>query len=79
MGHIVSVRDLDEKFKEYRYSVVNWLLLTVMKTLKKENYVSSAFYFILVQHFKFPAHGTIIISQNILTQRLQISTGKNRV
>lgn len=43
MDHIVSVIDFDEKFKEYRYSVVNWLLLTVMKTLKKENYVSSAF------------------------------------
>lgn len=43
MDHIVSVIDLDEKLKEYRYSVVNWLLLTVMKTLKKEHYVSSAF------------------------------------
>ena len=43
MDRIVSVIDFDEKFKEYRYSAVNWLLLTVMKTLKKENYVSSAF------------------------------------
>lgn len=60
-GPIVSVIDLDEKFKEYRYNVVDWLILTLMKILQKEIYKFS---------FKFPAPRTIIISpQKILTQR----------
>lgn len=34
---------------------------------------------LLIQSYKFPAYGTIFISPQKLTQRLQTSTGKNHV
>ena len=38
MDRGVSVIELDENLKEYRYSGEDWPLLTILKILKKENY-----------------------------------------